>query len=99
MVMRPLSVLAQGEPNMPAPTLPRIDPARCTGCGRCVAVCAPHVLSLEPRGWVKVAVLDDAPGCTGCARCQGVCPFGAARMQRPPPDTATPPAPPRQDGK
>ncbi|HQD16194.1 MAG TPA: 4Fe-4S binding protein, partial [Ottowia sp.] len=25
--------------------LPRIDPARCTGCGWCVAVCEPHVLS------------------------------------------------------
>ncbi|MGQ0711351.1 MAG: ATP-binding protein [Rhodoferax sp.] len=71
---------------MPAPALPRIDPARCTGCGRCVAACAPHVLSLQPRGWVKVAHLDDAPGCTGCARCQLVCPFGAVRMQRPPRD-------------
>ena len=35
---------------MPAAFLPAIDPARCTACGRCVAVCAPHVLSLHPQG-------------------------------------------------
>ena len=67
---------------MPATMLPAINPARCTGCGRCVAVCAPHVLSLHPLGWVKTAALDDAAGCTGCAQCRVVCPFGAVRMMR-----------------
>jgi len=67
---------------MPATILPAINAARCTGCGRCVAVCAPHVLSLHPRGWVKTAALDDAAGCTGCAQCRVVCPFGAVRMMR-----------------
>lgn len=34
---------------MPAPrkALPAIDPVRCTGCGWCVGVCPPHVLSLR----------------------------------------------------
>lgn len=67
---------------MPAAFLPAIDPARCTACGRCVAACAPHVLSLHPQGWVKTAALDDAAGCTGCAQCKVVCPFGAVRMVR-----------------
>lgn len=67
---------------MASPSLPAIDPARCTACGRCVAVCAPHVLSLHPQGWVKTAALDDAQGCTGCAQCYVVCPFGAVRMVR-----------------
>ena len=40
--------------------LPDIDPARCTGCGRCVGTCAPHVLSLETVRWKKSAVLHDA---------------------------------------
>ena len=62
--------------------LPRIDPARCTGCGWCVAVCPPHVLSLHPQGRVKISALDDADGCTGCALCAVRCPFDAITMVR-----------------
>jgi ferredoxin len=64
--------------------LPTVDPARCTGCGRCVAACPPHVLWLEvtgPHSWgPKQAVLHDAPACTGCAKCEAVCPFDAIEM-------------------
>jgi ferredoxin len=67
---------------MPAKALPTINPTRCTGCGRCVAACGPHALSLHPHDWVKTAALDDASGCTGCAQCMVVCPFGAVRMVR-----------------
>ncbi|NBD19079.1 4Fe-4S dicluster domain-containing protein [Aquabacterium fontiphilum] len=71
---------------MAAAALPQVDPARCTGCGRCVAACPPRVLwlaSAHPRGWgPKQAVLHDVPGCTGCARCAVVCPFDAIRMAR-----------------
>ena len=72
---------------MPArKALPTIHPARCTGCGRCVAVCPPHVLALEGHGaqrWgPKQAVLHDVPGCTGCALCAVHCPFDAIQMVR-----------------
>lgn len=80
--------------------LPAIDPARCTGCGRCVAACPPHVLSLEVvstgqgvQGWGrKHAVLDDTAGCTGCALCALCCPFDAIRMRRTAPQSPRPPA-------
>ena len=66
--------------------LPAIDPGRCTGCGWCVAVCAPHVLSLQVQGesgWgPKRSTLHDADGCTGCALCALRCPFDAIRMVR-----------------
>jgi len=68
----------------PRPLRPAIDPLRCTGCGRCVAVCPPHVLSLEVLHWEKTAVLHDAPHCTGCSHCAPSCPFGAIRMRRHP---------------
>lgn len=77
--------------------LPAIDPGRCTGCGWCVGVCPPKVLSLqvEPQDgqpWGrKSAVLHDAPACTGCALCVLRCPFDAIRMVRTPR-----PAPPIQ---
>jgi Fe-S-cluster-containing hydrogenase component 2 len=61
--------------------LPLIDPQRCTGCGRCLPACAPHVLVLERRGWEKVSALVDAAACTGCHQCAGRCPFGAITMQ------------------
>lgn len=70
----------------PRKALPVIDPRRCTGCGWCVAACAPHVLSLQVQGadrfGPKRSTLDDAAGCTGCALCAVRCPFGAIRMVR-----------------
>ena len=67
---------------MPAKALPTIDPARCTGCGWCVAVCPPHVLSLEVAHWKKFSQLHDQAGCTGCAKCAVKCPFDAIEMVR-----------------
>ena len=61
--------------------LPHIDPERCTGCGRCISACGPHVLALERRGWEKVSTLLDARGCTGCRQCAWRCPFDAIEMR------------------
>ncbi|WP_085315308.1 ATP-binding protein [Derxia lacustris] len=70
-----------------AKALPAIDSARCTGCGRCVASCPPHVLWLDadgPNGMGrKRSVLHDAPGCTGCAICATTCPFDVISMVEP----------------
>lgn len=63
------------------PPLPVVDPDRCTGCGRCVAACGPHVLSLETVQWRKRATLHDVEGCTGCSLCERRCPFGAIEMK------------------
>lgn len=76
----------QGGHNFPMATerkaLPEINQSRCTGCGWCVAVCPPHVLSLAVTGWDKFSQLHDEAGCTGCALCAVKCPFGVIRMVR-----------------
>jgi ferredoxin len=61
--------------------LPDIDTRRCTGCGRCVAACDLHLLSLETVRWEKSAVLHEAGLCTGCSLCALSCPFSAISMR------------------
>ncbi len=60
---------------------PRIDTHRCTGCGRCVAACDLHLLSLEAVRWVKFSVLHEPDRCTGCSQCAVRCPFHAIAMR------------------
>ena len=77
------STSAPADPARPrAPRLPHVDTARCTGCGRCVAACAPRVLSLETLRWRKSAVLHETDGCTGCSLCERQCPFDAIAMRK-----------------
>ena len=72
--------------NIPRKALPAINLGRYTGCGWCVDVCPPHVLSLhtqQPNGWgPKHATLHDAGHCTGCALCAVRCPVDAITMLR-----------------
>ena len=65
-----------------AQRLPDIVTQRCTGCGRCAAVCDPHLLSLEVVRWKKFAVLHGPERCTGCSACAVTCPFHAITMRK-----------------
>lgn len=73
--------------------LPHIDPQRCTGCGRCVAACEPHVLNLETLHWKKTSVLHAPEACTGCSACERACPFDAISMVKPATETGLPAGP------
>ncbi|CBL44066.1 predicted 4Fe-4S ferredoxin, iron-sulfur binding protein [gamma proteobacterium HdN1] len=84
--MQRLSSPANQPSSAKAVALPRINADACTGCGRCVAACPPHVLwlaSAHPLGWGgKTAELFNEEGCTGCAKCYTACPFDAIRMEK-----------------
>jgi ferredoxin len=57
-----------------APTLS--DKQRCSGCGRCVAVCSSRLYTLEPFGRRKLSLNEAPEKCTGCSRCVKACPLG-----------------------
>lgn len=60
--------------------IPQINAMRCTGCGRCIAVCHLPLIAFETLQWKKFAVLQDAVSCTGCGKCEKHCPVKAITM-------------------
>ncbi|MDR3176536.1 MAG: 4Fe-4S binding protein [Desulfovibrio sp.] len=54
-----------------------LDPALCSGCGRCVEVCPGGLLALGPDGRAR----NLSPGeCWNCAACVKDCPCGALSL-------------------
>lgn len=52
--------------------LPRVDAAKCVGCGRCAESCPMHVIRIENRKAVMTS-----KGCISCFCCQEMCPAHA----------------------
>jgi MinD superfamily P-loop ATPase len=50
-----------------------VDPARCTGCGQCAALCRFDAVSLAADGTAAV----DPLACEGCGVCWSLCPAQA----------------------
>jgi len=54
--------------------------ANCTGCGRCVAACSIHALTLVTEradGFGRKTAKVDTQRCTGCGLCLPACPHDA----------------------
>jgi electron transport complex protein RnfB len=75
------AVCAFGAIEMTADGIARVIPARCTGCGQCVAVCPKHIISIIPedatihvlcantdKGGAAKKACDVA--CIGCRKCE-----------------------------
>lgn len=71
--------------------LPEVDEAKCTSCGKCVAICPKKLFSLEPfdkKYYTNCssldfgkAVLDVCPaGCIACHKCEKSCPVSAIKV-------------------
>jgi ferredoxin len=56
--------------------LPLLNPARCTGCGDCVAVCPTNCLEMNGA----VPWLPRPAHCISCELCVLVCPTDALRL-------------------
>lgn len=56
--------------------LPEIDPAACTGCGECVAVCPTGALAIIDQK-AEMAYPDR---CEYDGRCEPICPTGAIEL-------------------
>jgi len=52
---------------------------KCTGCGKCKAVCpkGPRVFEIMD----DKAVIKDVGSCLNCASCQAFCPVGAIKIK------------------
>jgi len=57
--------------------MPTIDVQLCSGCGRCVAACPLHLITLEVSGFRKNAVIKSPEKCTLCRQCADACPVAA----------------------
>ncbi|MDD2732463.1 MAG: 4Fe-4S binding protein [Desulfuromonadaceae bacterium] len=55
--------------------VPKVDSARCSGCGRCVAACPEKIITLETDRFHKNAVILRPDRCTSCGRCVEACPI------------------------
>lgn len=62
--------------------IPHINASRCSGCGRCIAICPLRLFAFESQGWRKVSALQDSEACNGCGKCATHCPLEVIQMQR-----------------
>ena len=56
-----------------------VDPALCTGCGSCVALCQFHALTL-----IDGISTVNSEACMGCGVCVSHCGYGAPQLRRDP---------------
>jgi hydrogenase-4 component H len=59
--------------------LPEVDASKCIGCGGCVSVCPPNLVTVVDDGPAATFTWDFSR-CTYCGRCAEVCPEEAVHM-------------------
>ena len=61
-------------------TVPEIDRARCTYCGKCAEICVYNAIAILPgQDGKKGNSLVFAQLCHGCGACSALCPYGAIK--------------------
>lgn len=62
-------------------TKPKILADKCVGCGKCVASCPQHTISVTEKRGKKTAKIDHSK-CIRCYCCQELCPIGAVGVKQ-----------------
>ncbi len=58
-------------------TVPKLNKAKCVGCGKCAESCPPHIIKIE-----NGKAVFTAKGCISCFCCQEMCPAHAIDVKR-----------------
>ena len=58
-------------------TVPKLNKAKCVGCGKCAESCPPHIIRIE-----NGKAVFTAKGCISCFCCQEMCPAHAIDVRR-----------------
>jgi formate hydrogenlyase subunit 6/NADH:ubiquinone oxidoreductase subunit I len=56
---------------------PKIDPAKCTACGKCVEFCHMQAFKTETSNGKKVTKVNPNRCVVFCRGCEDICPSGA----------------------
>lgn len=82
----PFGAITMNEENLPV-----INEAKCTACGKCIAICPKKLFSLIPitktyvvrcasRDFGKAVMDVCSAGCIGCLKCEKSCPVSAIKI-------------------
>ena len=67
----------QGIPRNKIPWDPKIDPQKCTACGKCVEFCHTNAFRTETQNGKKHTVVNPNHCVVFCHGCEEICPVGA----------------------
>lgn len=67
----------EGVPRGKIPWDPKIDPNKCTACGKCVEFCHTQAFKTQTANGKKVTVVNPNRCVVFCRGCEEICPAGA----------------------
>lgn len=67
----------EGIPRNKIPWDPKIDPKKCTGCGKCVEFCHMQAFAFDEKAGKRRTAVNPNRCVVFCRGCEDICPTGA----------------------